>query len=82
MFRRQSSRACRAFTPAESAGYLDAWANEDTYFPLLDELSWLADAGFSPDVLWRRDGFAVVAGLKQALEPGGGTSAGAAIALE
>lgn len=52
------------YTAAESSAYLDAWAGEDTYFPLLDELSWLSEAGFSPEVLWRSDGFAVVAALK------------------
>ena len=48
--------------PAEEArAYLDAWATEDTYYPLADELAWLADVGFDPDVVWRRDLFAVVA---------------------
>lgn len=55
----------RHYTAEESRAYLDAWADEDTYYPLLDELSWLREAGFSPEVLWRSDGFAVLAGLKR-----------------
>ena len=51
----------RAYSPDESRAYLDAWAAEDTYFPLADELEWLRQAGFEPDVIWRRDLFAVVA---------------------
>ena len=51
----------RSYSPAESRDYLKAWAAEDTYFPLADELSWLVEAGFEPDVIWRRDLFAVIA---------------------
>lgn len=53
------------YTPEESSAYLDAWAGEDTYFPLRDELAWLSEAGFVTEVLWRSDGFAVVAGSKR-----------------
>ncbi len=58
----------RTYTPAESRDHLAAWADEDTYFPLLDEMAWLQAAGLEPDVLWRDDGFAVVVGRKD--EPG------------
>ena len=51
----------RAYSAAEARAYLDAWATEDTYYPLADELGWLAGAGFAPDVVWRRDLFAVLA---------------------
>lgn len=50
----------RTFRPEEAAGYLDAWAEEDTYFRLDRELSWFAEAAFRPDVIWRRDLFAVL----------------------
>lgn len=45
---------------AESEGYLAAWADEDTYFPLEDELNWLRQARFTPEVVWREGSFAVV----------------------
>ena len=50
------------YSPAESESFLNAWAREDTYFRLDEELEWLAEAGFSPEVLWRRDLFAVLLG--------------------
>jgi len=54
----------RTYTPEESEAHLAAWAEEDFYFPLADELAWIEEAGLSPDVLWRADGFAVVAGRR------------------
>lgn len=51
----------RAFTRAEAEAHLEAWAREDTYFPLDDEIEWLRDAGLAPQVHWHVDGFAVVA---------------------
>jgi tRNA (cmo5U34)-methyltransferase len=50
----------RHYPPAEATGYLEAWSGEDTYFRLVDELVWLRRAGFRPDVVWRRDLFAVL----------------------
>lgn len=50
----------RSYPPEEAAGYLGAWAEEDTYFRLDQELSWLAEAAFRPDLVWRRDLFAVL----------------------
>lgn len=49
----------------EAEKFLSDWANEDTYFPLHDELDWLRKAGFVTDVVWRRDPFAVLAGAKK-----------------
>lgn len=54
----------RTYTSSEAEGHLQAWAGEDTYFPLSSELDWLAEAGFAAEVLWRADGFAVVAGFR------------------
>lgn len=48
-------------TRAQAEGHLESWAGEDVYFPLDDELDWLRTAGFHPEVLWRQDGFAVLA---------------------
>ena len=51
----------RFYAPAEAAGYLQAWATEDTFFPLEEELESLRGVGLQPDVVWRADGFAVIA---------------------
>lgn len=51
----------RSYSPAEAEGYLAAWAGEDVYFPLEDEMLWMREAGLAPEVVWRREGFAVVA---------------------
>jgi tRNA (cmo5U34)-methyltransferase len=55
----------RTYSRADAEGYLDAWAGEDTYFPLADELAWLKAAGLAPEVIWSTDGFAVVAARHQ-----------------
>jgi tRNA (cmo5U34)-methyltransferase len=44
--------------------FLRAWAGEDTYFPLDLETSLLREAGFVVDLVWRRDGFAVLAATR------------------
>jgi SAM-dependent methyltransferase len=53
-----------SFTPDEAEGHMAQWAKEDTYFPLEDEAGWLRDVGFQVEVIWRRGGFAVVAGIR------------------
>lgn len=53
----------KAYSRPEAEAHLLAWAEEDVYFSLEREMAWLREAGFRPEVLWRRDGFAVVAGL-------------------
>jgi len=53
------------YSPSESEGYLQSWSGEDVYFPLEDELGWLRAAGFRPEVIWRKDGFAVIAGYRE-----------------
>lgn len=55
----------RTYSSVEAEGYLQAWSDEDTYHPLASELDWLRGAGFRAEVLWRADGFAVVAGLRE-----------------
>jgi trans-aconitate methyltransferase len=52
------------YSKARSEGFLRAWAKEDVYFRLEDEIDLLESAGFAVDVPWRRDGFAVIVGLK------------------
>ncbi|MFH1764318.1 MAG: class I SAM-dependent methyltransferase [Gemmatimonadota bacterium] len=48
------------YSPDEASRYLAAWAEEDTHFPLAEELEWLRKAGFRPEVVWRRDLFGVL----------------------
>jgi ubiquinone/menaquinone biosynthesis C-methylase UbiE len=41
--------------------YFGSWADEDVYIPLPVELAILDDAGFRPEVVWRRGPFVVIA---------------------
>jgi len=54
----------RTYSAARSDGLLKTWAKEDAYFRLEDEVALMRDAGFQVDIPWRRDGFAVVVGVK------------------
>jgi tRNA (cmo5U34)-methyltransferase len=51
----------QTYTARRAAGFLRAWAREDVYLRLDVELGLMRAAGFRPDVIWRRDGFAVIA---------------------
>ena len=54
----------RTYTPRKAEGFLRTWAKEDVYFTLDRELELLRDAGFTTEVTWRKDCFAVVMGLR------------------
>jgi trans-aconitate methyltransferase len=54
----------RTYTRKKAETFLKTWAKEDVYFTLDRELELLKDAGFSTEVTWRKDSFAVVVGLK------------------
>ena len=54
------------YSAAEAAGFFRAWAHEDVYFPLGEEIAMLREAGFVVDVPWRHESFAVVVGTKPA----------------
>lgn len=54
----------RWYSGPRSAGFLRAWAKEDVYFRLEDEIGLLQSAGFTVDVPWRRDSFAVIVATK------------------
>ena len=43
----------RGIGEARAFGHLDEWAEEDTYFPLDDELAAMRDAGFDAECIWR-----------------------------
>ena len=53
-----------SYSPAQARGYLRAWAKEDFYASLRDEIVHLERAGFSVDVPFRRGPFAVVVAAK------------------
>jgi tRNA (cmo5U34)-methyltransferase len=49
---------------AQAEAYLSSWSAEDVYYPLDEELGWLREAGLEPEVLWRVEGFAVIAAFR------------------
>src|SRR5205085_4557776 len=54
----------RSYPPHEAAALLDSWADEDVYQPLDVEIALLERSGFAVDVVWPRDGFAVLKARK------------------
>jgi hypothetical protein len=54
----------RTYSPKKAEQFLRTWAKEDVYFTLDREIELLRDAGFTVEVTWRKDSFAVVVGLK------------------
>ncbi len=44
--------------------HFEEWSEEDTYFPLEDELAAVASAGFAADCVWRKVGMTVIVGRK------------------
>ena len=59
----------RSYTANRTAAYFKAWADEDVYVPLPDELALLSEAGFRPEVVWRDGAFAVIAAVRVTPEP-------------
>jgi len=53
----------RSYSPSQSRAYLRAWAKEDFYVPLTEELRLMERAGLRPDVVGRRGCFAVIAAV-------------------
>lgn len=51
----------QSYSDSDTDGYFAAWAGEDVYFPLRQELAMMHDAGFAPEVIWRIAPFAVIA---------------------
>ena len=52
----------RGIEEARAFGHLEEWAEEDTYFPLDEELAAMRDAGFDAECIWREGPIAVVVG--------------------
>jgi SAM-dependent methyltransferase len=55
----------RSYPRTRAEAFLRAWAREDVYFSLDEEIRMLRAAGFVVDVVWRRDCFAVVVGTRR-----------------
>ncbi len=51
---------------SEGHEHLEQWADEDTYFPLEDELEAVEAAGFVAECVWQHGPMAVVVGRKRA----------------
>jgi len=66
MFVRWAARMARhGIADAEARDHFAAWAREDRYFPLDDELDALRRAGFAEvECFWRRGGTAICCGLR------------------
>jgi tRNA (cmo5U34)-methyltransferase len=54
----------RSYGRSGAERYLRAWAKEDFYLTLEEERDLLTRAGFTVDVVWRHDSFAVIAAAK------------------
>ena len=52
------------YTPRQVKAFAAAWAGEDKYFPLRQEIAMLSAAGFEVEVTWRRAPQAVLVGKK------------------
>jgi trans-aconitate methyltransferase len=54
----------RRYSKKKAEHFLRTWAKEDVYFSLDREMELLREAGFSIEIPWRQDSFAVLVGLK------------------
>ena len=48
----------------KAEGYLRAWAKEDFYFRLDEDVAMIRRAGLTVDIFWRRESFAVLVGRR------------------
>jgi ubiquinone/menaquinone biosynthesis C-methylase UbiE len=58
-----------SYTDAEAESFFAAWAEEDVYFPLDEELAMLRNAGFAGEVVWRAGPMAVILARAQSNVP-------------
>jgi trans-aconitate methyltransferase len=54
-----------SYSEREAEGYLEAWSHEDVYVTLNAEIELMCKAGFSVEILWRKDVFAVLRGTSE-----------------
>jgi trans-aconitate methyltransferase len=52
------------YSSRDANGHLSAWAKEDRYFPLDQEVEMLRSVGFKVEIVWRRESFAVIRATK------------------
>jgi tRNA (cmo5U34)-methyltransferase len=52
----------RSYSPRRASALLRAWADEDVYVPLDEEMAMMTRAGFDVEVVWRKGAFAVLRG--------------------
>jgi tRNA (cmo5U34)-methyltransferase len=52
-----------SYSAAQAAAFLRAWAREDVYVPLDEEVALLRSCGFRVEVVWRQDAFAVISAV-------------------
>lgn len=65
-FRSWADHLVASGIPEEQAWrHFEEWAEEDTYFPLEDELAALGAAGFETECLWQEGPMAVLAGRRR-----------------
>jgi ubiquinone/menaquinone biosynthesis C-methylase UbiE len=54
----------RSYSRREAVRLLAAWSREDVYVPFDAEIEMMRASGLAVDVLWRRDAFAVLMGVR------------------
>jgi len=54
----------QTYSARQTNTFLESWSEEDRYQPLHVELALLGRAGFTADVAWRRESFAVLVGTR------------------
>lgn len=54
----------KTYSPSQARGFLRAWAKDDHYTTLPDELALLRRAGFTPEIVERHGAFAVVVAFR------------------
>ena len=50
----------KTYGRADADAFLAAWAKEDVYVPLADEIDLIEQGGLAADVIWRKGSFAVL----------------------
>lgn len=55
----------QSYDERQANDYLAAWSKEDVYVPLDTEINLMSKAGFRVEVLWRKDAFCVLLGLRK-----------------
>jgi SAM-dependent methyltransferase len=56
-----------SYSPAQAEAFLRAWAREDVYVPLDEEVALLQASGFRVEIVWRQDAFAVISAAPASL---------------